>query len=343
MARTASHTTPNLGSQPLRGADFERAHSSVVPGEDVRDRRRGFTIVELLIVVVVIAILAAITIVAYNGITNRSKASAAATSADQAAKKVIAYAITNSDTYPPSLADAGVTDGSSTYQYRVDNSANPKTFCLTATTSNVSYFVSSASASPSSGACAGHGANGVATVTNLVLNPSFESNTATTSGSGCSTYTADTTQLWVGAMSLHCVSSSTSIYFVINAASDTSPSSNQSYSASAYVRSDRARGVEFYISARDASNNEIARVGQATTQIPANTWTRVQASGTTPVGTATVSVQTNFRTPAIGEQGWVDGVMLTRTTSPTSYADGDSQGWVWNGPPNASTSVGQPL
>lgn len=34
---------------------------------------RGFTIVELLIVVVVIAILAAITIVAYNGITNQAK------------------------------------------------------------------------------------------------------------------------------------------------------------------------------------------------------------------------------------------------------------------------------
>jgi prepilin-type N-terminal cleavage/methylation domain-containing protein len=34
---------------------------------------RGFTIVELLIVIVVIAILAAITIVAYNGITNRAR------------------------------------------------------------------------------------------------------------------------------------------------------------------------------------------------------------------------------------------------------------------------------
>jgi len=34
--------------------------------------RRGFTIVELLIVIVVIAILAAITIVAYNGITGRA-------------------------------------------------------------------------------------------------------------------------------------------------------------------------------------------------------------------------------------------------------------------------------
>lgn len=36
-------------------------------------RQRGFTIVELLIVIVVIAILAAITVVAYNGIQTRAK------------------------------------------------------------------------------------------------------------------------------------------------------------------------------------------------------------------------------------------------------------------------------
>lgn len=40
--------------------------------------RHGFTIVELLIVIVVIAILAAITIVSYNGVTQRSQAAAVA-------------------------------------------------------------------------------------------------------------------------------------------------------------------------------------------------------------------------------------------------------------------------
>ena len=38
-----------------------------------KNKQRGFTIVELLIVIVVIAILAAITVVAFNGIQNRSK------------------------------------------------------------------------------------------------------------------------------------------------------------------------------------------------------------------------------------------------------------------------------
>lgn len=62
-------------------------------------KTRGFTIVELLIVIVVIGILAAITIVSYNGIQNRAKSSSAALSAANLAKKIEAFnAVTGS--YP---------------------------------------------------------------------------------------------------------------------------------------------------------------------------------------------------------------------------------------------------
>lgn len=60
---------------------------------------RGFTLVELLIVIVVIAILAAISIVAYNGIQNRGKASAAQSLGSQVAKKAEAWNTVES-TYP---------------------------------------------------------------------------------------------------------------------------------------------------------------------------------------------------------------------------------------------------
>lgn len=59
--------------------------------KDIKTNNQGFTIVELLIVVVVIAILAAITIVSYNGITNRANASAAKSTAATIQKKIELY------------------------------------------------------------------------------------------------------------------------------------------------------------------------------------------------------------------------------------------------------------
>ncbi len=66
---------------------------------NIKNSGRGFTIVELLIVIVVIAILAAISIVAYNGIQNRGKASSSQSLASQIAKKVEAFNTIES-TYP---------------------------------------------------------------------------------------------------------------------------------------------------------------------------------------------------------------------------------------------------
>lgn len=66
-------------------------------------RSSGFTIVELLIVIVVIAILAAITVVAYNGITGQARQAAMRTATEQAVKQIEAYRVTN-DVYPASTA-----------------------------------------------------------------------------------------------------------------------------------------------------------------------------------------------------------------------------------------------
>ena len=66
----------------------------------LRQKDHGFTIVELLVVIVVIAILAAITIVSYAGITARANTSASQAAANAFLQKAEAY---NADqgVYPP--------------------------------------------------------------------------------------------------------------------------------------------------------------------------------------------------------------------------------------------------
>lgn len=66
--------------------------------------KHGFTIVELLIVIVVIGILAAITLVAYNGIQNRTNDSAVRSDLANAAKTLELYKI-DKGTYPTGILD----------------------------------------------------------------------------------------------------------------------------------------------------------------------------------------------------------------------------------------------
>jgi len=117
----------------------------------------GFTIVELLIVIVVIGILAAVTILGFSGIRSRAETASTQLAAKQAFTKVAAYAAENNDMYPADLAAMGLANsGGTTYQYTVNNSATPRTFCLTATTNSNSYYVSNEKTAPTSGVCSGH-------------------------------------------------------------------------------------------------------------------------------------------------------------------------------------------
>ncbi|HET8884028.1 MAG TPA: type II secretion system protein [Candidatus Saccharimonadales bacterium] len=66
-------------------------------------KQTGFTIVELLIVIVVIGILAAITIVAYNGVQQRANNTARISAASQVIKLIESYKVVN-NAYPATIS-----------------------------------------------------------------------------------------------------------------------------------------------------------------------------------------------------------------------------------------------
>ena len=123
--------------------------------------RSGFTIVELLIVIVVIAVLAAISVVAYNGLQQRAHSTSAKAAVLQVAKKLAAYSI-DDGSYPNTLADISIQDSDgTTYEYTNYSSGGQPSFCITTTTGGVSYKIDSSNISkPIEGACSNHLSSG---------------------------------------------------------------------------------------------------------------------------------------------------------------------------------------
>lgn len=100
---------------------------------------RGFTLVELLIVIVVIAILATITIVAYNGVQNKAHASALQAEVTQAVTAIKAYGVSNGK-LPTTPGDANVkADTGTALQYYISRPGGLN-FCIQATLGSQTYY-----------------------------------------------------------------------------------------------------------------------------------------------------------------------------------------------------------
>ncbi len=115
--------------------------------------KKGFTLVELMIVIVIIGILTTVSAATYAGLQARARTSAADTALANANKKIATYKIFNR-AYPPTLAAAEITnDTSVVYQY----TNNTTTYCITASAGNVDRYTQTG-ANPAAGTCAGHAA-----------------------------------------------------------------------------------------------------------------------------------------------------------------------------------------
>ena len=116
---------------------FRRA--SLVPNNNVK---QGFTIVELLVVIVVIGILAAITIVSYTGLSGKANVASLQSDLSSAKKQLALYQVEHS-TFPTSLTADGnkyCPTGGTEYCFKT-STGNTFTYPINATP-NTNYLLS---------------------------------------------------------------------------------------------------------------------------------------------------------------------------------------------------------
>lgn len=303
-----------------------------------KNRQPGFTIVELLIVIVVIGILAAITIVAYNGIQGRVVAAVLASDLDSAAKKLKLYQVDNSS-YPTSIDCSGSpvansiclkgSNGTTYTTFTPVNTTSPQTFCITATKGTTSYFINQDS-TPTSGGCA---------ITNLARNPKGVGLASSYYGSGwfyALQSTTDTPDVSFGTRSdwhrfMNSVTGQTE-RMRINL-SDLQ--NGETYTASALFANSGTAAVTFTFDLCDMS----------TTSYTLQPGVSQRINLTTSRGSydSTYSFIDVTLTTVGGDGLLITDVMIIKGASQYSYADGNSLGWAWSGAVNGSTSTGPPL
>lgn len=321
----------------------------------------GFTIVELLIVIVVIAILAAITIVAYNGIQDRAKASTASQALSNAIKKIKYTQAEIDSTAAPTCAafsaalGVSTTDctpvvGNTSFQYtQGPNQGVNGVYCITATVGNKSYKQDNTMTVPLLGGCSGHGQGGVAAVSNLVTNPSFRLNTVGWSGSNATITRVASPWSVDGNGALQVTATGQDSF-----AQATIPvQAGQVYTMLGTVNLQTAQTGSFQGSTQQRnifaafhdSGGAYVGTGGGVSSVPANTPGTYQqrVTATAPAGSTQLRVR-YYNGASSGNTVYWDQIMIVSGSYNSAYADGETTDWTWTNPssPNDSTSIGPP-
>lgn len=309
----------------------------------MKTKQTGFTIVELLIVIVVIGVLAAITIVAFNGIQQRARVATVTTDL-AGATRVLALHEVDAGRYPATLAEAnngqGVKASSGTsYQYTAPSSGT--SYCLTATNGTTSYKVSNDATTPTTGGCPGHGVGGVAALTNLATNPSFEASLTGVASYNVSNSNPSVADASAGARVLR--STRTLTTGTTGPWWDTaSITEGRTYRVSLSVRANHTLSRNLAIEWLNPAKSAIISTSTLTSgYTPGSSWGVIGGSATAPTGAAFIRLTlygsgSGLTTDYID----IDGVMVTEGATQYNFADGNTTNWVWNGTANSSTSTG---
>ena len=309
----------------------------------------GFTIIELIIVVVIIGILVAIVSASYVGITKNAEEKSAAAMARQVGDKAKLYQV-NNGSYPDSMAslDLGGPDESKIQYEKTDEG-----FCVTTIIGKSSAFTTQSSI-PGAGGCPGHAQSGRPAIVNLAFTPSaedvnrgwhsnnssvypreFDNSRVRTGNYSVSSYNVDgaTTLL-----SLYAVGGNDGYGFQVEG--------NKTYTISVYFTSDVPHKSRISCSFRSDGSYVSAGTSEYVTGTVGK-WTRVNYTCSTNqvntdrlrVGGSVVALSSQ---PA-GTKACMDDFMATEGDVLYEYSDGNSPDWIWKGAQNNSVSVGPAL
>ena len=151
---------------------------------------RGFTIVELLVVIVVIGILAAITIVSYTGISQRANVASIQSDLSNSSQQLKVfqvlngvYPLTNNCTAVESSTNICLKySGTNNLSYSSINSTTPQTFCITASNNGTNYYRITNDSAPISGVCSSASGGTIADIGGYRIHTFTTSGTFTVAG-----------------------------------------------------------------------------------------------------------------------------------------------------------------
>ena len=335
----------------------------------------GFTIVELLIVIVVIGILAAITIVAFNGVQNKARLTVLKSDLAQAAKTMESFKVQDSsENYPADLAaakTAGLKGSSDTvFQYSVNNTTSPKTYCITATTQGVfgTAFYTTQTGGVNDGTCPGQSPTGTP---NLIANSSFETassavtirtnyakdpSAANTVGYFATVGTPATSNSSIASDKSH--NGTTSYKKDITGTGQLSgityidgsslrANAGETVSWSFWMYSTKAGAITPYAEgSKVADGTYTGFTGGSAVTVPANTWTKVTGKSVLTVDTY-VSKIGAYNLPVVGgDTAWFDEFLVEKADAVGNYFDGSTTSsgdfsYSWSGATNGSISTQQ--
>lgn len=314
-----------------------------------KSNHQGFTIVELVMVIIIIAIVATLVTSVFRGAQDRSNAAQVQSDLKNAKLELDTIAA-DTGVYPTTTNGLTKSEGTE-YEINVNNNGEYPTFCLTASKGNISYRITD-STTPERGSCAGHSSDGYAVVTNLLTNPSVEVNDGSYRWFGTSPGAGTNQRLngiglngGYGMKKTWTVSPGTSsdagFYWHYP-----TPTAGKTYTCSAHAAASVNQQMRARIEYFDSTNARFNNTMGTSQSVTANVLTRLSVTGTVPVGTVKincaveVTAGASYVNFAPGNSMWADAAMLTEGSTLYMYADGSSENWVWDGTPHASTSHG---